>query len=179
MCHFKKKKTNLLLWEILSLYTCRENWAMYLSILFTHLQQWIHTIIVLSTAPSLFQIIGYTSISPYIIYWRNHIICPVEFLIVWILLIASLWNHITYSFDLHISIIWINPMDLTTGFRLKLVVVSQEYFIGAVMFFHQETSDVRLPLCDVVSSCWCSVPRYLCFGTGIHWIVFFLKQFSR
>lgn len=43
-------------------------------------------------------------------------------------------------FGLHISIIWINPVDLTTESWLKLVVA--RIFQGGVMLFHQETYDV-------------------------------------
>lgn len=54
---------------------------MYLSVLISHLQQWIHTIIVSSIAPSPFQTIDYASISPYIIYLLKkpyHLSCRVS-----------------------------------------------------------------------------------------------------
>ena len=61
----------------------------------------------------------------------------------------------------------ISPVDLTTEFRFKLVVL-QEYLIGGGMFFHQETHNVCSPV---------SLP-YHCFGTGLNLVVFLLKQLS-
>lgn len=74
--------------------------------------------------------------------WSNYIRCLVEFLTVWILLIASLWNYLTCSCDPHISIILIHPADLTTEFQLKFVVTLREYSIGCVLFFHWEAPNV-------------------------------------
>ena len=79
------------------------------------------------------------------IYWREAISFVLQNFSVWTLVIASLLNHLTCCFDPHIFVMSISPVDLTTEFRFKLVVL-QEYLIGGGMFFHQETHNVCSPV---------------------------------
>ena len=110
----------------------------------------------------LFYSVGSFSLflSLHFICWRNQVICPIKFPIVWILLIVFPWYHLICSYA---SVLYIS-CKLEVGSVVwpdSGLIFWQDDFRGDV-FLPWEAHDVWLPF-----SLWCLQP--LMISAQIHW----------